>query len=94
MDGKVEALNVEGEKLCAVLRLNSVKNVEFRARWIRMLETLRHSNPKLYDEFMAFPTDLPDLRPPRKRVSSNSKPDGVANCYFALRERGELPATY
>jgi hypothetical protein len=93
-DGEVEALNADGKKLCAVLRLNSASNLEHRSRWLRMLQTLRESNPDLYGEFMAFPTDLPDLRHPCKRVPSNSKPKGAENCYFALRERGELPANY
>lgn len=92
MNGKVEALNADGKKLCAVLRLNSVKNVEDRSRWMRMLQALEHSNPNLYTEYMAFPTDLLDLR--CKRPSSNSKPNGSANCYFAQRERGSLPAMY
>jgi hypothetical protein len=59
---------------------------------MRTFEALRNSHPGLYVEHMAFPVDLPDLR--RKRAPSNSKPDGVENCYFALRERGELPASY
>ena len=42
---------------------------------------------------MGFPEDLPDLselRPP----DGNSRPEGVAQSYSALRERGELPETY
>lgn len=91
-DGRVEALNHDGEKLEKALRLNSEKNVGFRSRWMRNLETLRVANPDLYREYMGFPADLPDLR--KKRVTGNAKPEGAANCYFALRERGELPAIY
>jgi hypothetical protein len=90
--GQVEPLNSIGRKLQDVLRLNNPSNVGHRSRWIRILEALRHSHPDLYEESMAFPDDLPDLR--RKRVPSNSKPEGADNCYFALRVRGELPATY
>lgn len=91
-DGQVEPLNAIGRKLQDVLRLNNPSNVGHRSRWIRILEAFRHSHPDLYEESMAFPDDLPDLR--RKRVPSNSKPEGADNCYFALRVRGELPATY
>lgn len=91
-DGEVEALNADGRKLRDVLRLNNPVNVEQRSRWIRTLQALRECHPNLYDEFMAFPSELPDLR--RKRVPSNSKLEGAENCYFALLERGELPATY
>ena len=84
-DGEVEALNADGRKLGDVLRLNSPVNVEQRSRWMRMLQALRGSHPDLYEEFMAFPIDLPDLRHPRKRVPSNSKPEGAENCYLLLR---------
>lgn len=90
--GEVEALNADGRKLRDVLRLNNPSNVSHRARWMRILHALRESHPELYRESMAFPDDLPDLR--RKRVPSNSKPEGAQNCYFALRERDELPGTY
>jgi hypothetical protein len=91
-DGHVDALTSDGEKLKQVLRLDSEKNVRDRYRWIRALEVLRTGDPGLYREYMAFPEDLPDLR--TKRVPENTRPDGVVNCYFLLRERGELPRTY
>jgi hypothetical protein len=59
---------------------------------MRALEVLRTHDPGLYQEHMAFPEDLPDLR--LKRVPENSRPDGAVNCYFVLRERGELPPMY
>jgi hypothetical protein len=91
-DGHIDALNSEGEKLKQVLRLDSEKNVRDRYRWMRALEALRTSDPGLYQEYMAFPEDLPDLR--TKRVPENTRPDGLVNCYFVLRERAELPPTY
>jgi hypothetical protein len=91
-DGQIEALNDEGERLQQILRLNSRSNVEYRARWMQSLDILRISGPDLYEEYMGFPENLPDLR--KKRVPSNAKPEGIKNCYFVLRERGELPITY
>jgi len=91
-DGHIDALNLQGEKLKQVLRLDSARNVKTRYRWVRTLEALKATAPELYQEYMGFPADLPDLR--TKRVLKNTKPYGAANCYFALRERGELPATY
>ena len=91
-DGHVESLNKMGELLVKKLRLNSAKNIEFRFRWIRNLATLQLHNPDLYREYMAFPNDLPDLR--TKLVPLNTKPESAGDCYFALRERGELPADY
>jgi len=72
--------------------LDSEKNVRDRSRWMRTLEFLRASNAALYQEYMGFPADLPDLR--KKQVPKNMKPDGASNCYFVLRERGELPPIY
>jgi hypothetical protein len=90
----VEALNKQGKKLRDALRLNNKSNVDYRSRWMRILTNLKSSNLVLYQELMGFPDDLPDLRPPQRRVPKNTKPDGVNNSYFALRERGNLPATY
>jgi hypothetical protein len=91
-DGHVQVLNANGEKLEQVLGLNRPRNLQTRSRWMRTLEALKMNAPDLYREYMAFPDELPDLR--KKHVPSNSKPEGAENCYFALRQRGELPATY
>lgn len=85
-------MNRDGKKLEQALLLNSQRNVDFRSPWMRNLEALRTANPDLYQKYMSFPDDLPDLR--EKRVPGNMKPEGAENCYFALRERGELPAIY
>jgi hypothetical protein len=91
-DGHVETLNETGESLVKKLRLNSAKNVQHRSRWMRVLAALQLHEPSLYREHMAFPDDLPDLR--TKIVPLNSRPESVGDCYFALRERGELPPVY
>ena len=91
-EGRVVALNEDGEKLRQVLLLDSASNVSYRSRLMRTLEVLRNSEIALYREYMGFPEDLPDLR--AKRVPDSQKPDGALNCYFAPRERDELRATY
>lgn len=91
-DGYVVAKTPAGRKLCEVLRMNNTDNLTQRSRWIRVLEGLRCTETALYQELMAFPAALPDLR--SKKAPTNNKPESVANCYYALRERGELPATY
>ena len=94
LSGLIDALNADGEKLTAVLRLNSESNVRHRARWIRTLIACQVSDPQLFLEYLAYPDDLPDLRPPATRVPRNSKPESVNGCFFALRERGGLSETY
>jgi hypothetical protein len=91
-NGRVDALNSDGERLEKVLQLNRTSHLDFRFRWMRTLDSLRVKDPELYLEYMGFPKNLPDLR--SKRPPKNERPEGVLNCYFALRERGELPAIY
>jgi hypothetical protein len=88
----VQSLNEHGEKLLQTLRLNNPRNVEYRSRLMRMLDALHESAPDLYQEWMSFPNDLPDLR--AKRVPSNTRPEGAIQCHFALRESGLIPSTY
>ena len=91
-DGHVVALNNMGEKLRRTLLLDSPRNVQYRSRLLRTLAHLEVAEPNLFNEWLGFPTILPDLR--TKRAPMNTKPSGAANCYFALRERNELPCTY
>lgn len=91
-DGRVVAKNPAGRRLCDVLRMNNSDNLANRSRWIRILELARSSDAALYEELLGFPAALPDLR--SKKAPRNGKPGSAANCYFAIRERGELPATY
>ena len=91
-DGHVLALNAAGEKLKRVLLLDSNSNWTYRARWMKLLSTLAASDPSLYQEFMSYPDDLPDLR--LKRITANSRPSGIVSSTFVLREQGRLPLTY
>ena len=91
-DGRVVAKNPAGRRLCDVLRMNSPDNLTNRSRWIRILELARSGDAALYEELMGFPAALPDLR--SKKAPENDRPENAANCYFALRVRGELPLTY
>ena len=90
-DGYVHALNTAGEKLSQVLLLNARPNREHRLRWMKTLSALQRVRPALYQEWMSFPDDLPDLR--LKRVG-NIRSAGVQSCHFVLREQATLPATY
>ncbi len=91
-EGRVVALNDLGEKLKLVLLLDSENNVRHRSRWMRALESLKKTDAALYREYMGFPDNLPDLR--TKKGPVNKRPESAENCYFALRQRGELPTMY
>ena len=92
LDGHVVSLNQHGEKLRLTLLLDSRKNVDYRSRMMRNLSALRSDHPDHYQEMMGFPDELPDLR--KKQPPSNTRPQGALGCFFALREKGQLPQTY
>lgn len=59
---------------------------------INSLESLKINNIKTYNKLLKYPDDLPDLK--TKRPISNTRPDGIKNCFFEQRVRGELPLIY
>ncbi len=92
--GAVAAQNEHGVKLCDAMALNAKKRVEARGRWMRALLRLQATDAELYGEYMGFPSDLDDLRPPKLRPPSNAMPQSVDDCFFAQREEGRLPCVY
>lgn len=95
--GMINSLTAQGAILIDFLLLNKPDKVEYRRRILQLLSMMsKTTDQELKAEIkmniMEFPDDLPDLR--RLRPPSNSRPKGVRDCYFAQRERGELPETY
>jgi hypothetical protein len=96
-NGALEALTAAGGRLIQALKLNRPALCSYRLGLLRLARAARQhpagEGAARFRALMAFPDDLPDLaslRPP----SGNTRPDGVQACYFAQRQRGELPATY
>lgn len=91
-DGSIEALNEDGKLLIEVLRLDNDDYTEFRSLIIETLRALKKDNWGTFARWMSYPSNLPDLS--RLRPPGNSRPDGVHDCFFARRSRGELEDTY
>jgi len=91
-DGRIVALTPVGESLRDVLLLDSDENTGYRARWLHVLRILFESERELYRAYMGFPDDLPDLS--ARHPKSNTRPEGVAQSWYAKRAKGELPSTY
>ena len=92
-NGRLHASHVDAQALIEILGLDNDEAVEFRMTWIGIVALAANSNPELYRKLMCFPEDLPDLerlKPP----GGNTRPDGVNMCWYARRNRGELPETY
>jgi hypothetical protein len=92
-DGTISALNEDGQRLIDMIGLDNEDYTEFRSLIIDTLKSISDTNTLV--RWMCYPRDLPDLRPPNfTPPSGNSRPEGVDNCFYVLRERGELPEIY
>lgn len=96
-DGTVDALSRRGSILLDTFRLNDPQRVEYRSRMLGIFRDLqsRIGNREvatLFKMSFGFPSDLPDLR--KLRAPRNGRPKGVSECYYVLRERGQLPDVY
>lgn len=96
-DGVAEPLTADGAKFIAICHHNRPAMIDFRRRFLRLIETLAGSESleamAALQELLAFPDDLSDLtmkRPP----GGNTHPGGVAESFFEKRQRGELPNFY
>lgn len=93
IDGVLEGLTDDAKRLIRMIDLNDEEYCRWRRTWMRIIELAERLDPRLYEQLMGFPEDLPDLsllRPP----GGNTRPDGIGKSYFAQRQRGELPKTY
>jgi len=86
--------------LVLVLRLNDPEMVASRLKYMELL-TLWRRHPE--DEELAawarrefsYPDDLPDLAGRlRQHHLGNTRPDGVTQSFFRMRERASLPDVY
>lgn len=93
-DGRICALNAIGERVIALLALDTHKATTHRKLILDTIRKLSEIEDRTtYFDWARFPDDLPDLaqkRPPK----GNTRPRGVDECWFAKRSRGELPETY
>lgn len=92
-DGKSEGLTRQARELLAKLGLNDTQEVESRLLWIGIVALAKRCDPVLFKRLMGYPDDLPNLaqlHPPE----GNTRPNGVASCYFAQRRAGTLAETY
>ena len=97
-DGTIEATTDDARRLIYVLGLNSAEYNEWRRLMIdniayaALLKGKRGRFEKLYQEWMSYPENLPNLgqlKPPH-----NSLPMGIAESAFERRLAGELPDEY
>jgi len=95
--GEISHKTPEGHALIKKLVLDSPDRTAWRSMFISLVRGLADrtdaEGKKIFTFLMGFPTELPDLaslRPPE----GNTKPKGLEQAYFTLREKGTLPETY
>jgi hypothetical protein len=74
------------------LDLNSPRLKSWRVMWMRIVVLAKKRDPGLCFQLVGFPDDLSDLR--RMRPTMNARKAGLAESWFAHRERGDLPNEY
>ena len=92
--GQIEALNDSGERIIRILRLDNDDATGFRRRVLAILRSLAVNDETTFREWVGFPNDLPDLRPPKRRNPNNTRPDGLHQSALQQREEGTLPEWY
>jgi hypothetical protein len=91
-DGTMVALMPDAAKIIRVLCLNSPRWKRWRRTWLRIIELAAEHDRDLLREILGFPMDLPNLM--LFRAPQNTRPGGIADSFFARRERGELPEIF
>lgn len=92
--GEIEALNEMGERIIAVLRLDSEDATGFRRRILSMLRSLAINDEASFRDWVGYPDYLPNLSETNRRNSGNTRPDGIHGSAFEEREKGRLPDWY
>jgi hypothetical protein len=96
-DGRMTALTPEGKYLINRLGLDRKQRRKVRNRFLRILRLYQKqpNDPdvrEFYFDYFAYPDDLPNLD--RLEPETNTRPEGMPECYFRQRQEGRLPADY
>jgi hypothetical protein len=92
-DGVLHGETNSAARLIELLELNHPRMVEFRGLVIAIVALAERYDPDFCRRMLGFPGELPDLAS-LKPHGGNSRLAGIAESYFARRQRGELPDRY
>jgi hypothetical protein len=95
-DGRIEAINdsEDGKLLIERLALDEPPATARRRIIIGTILSFAESDWPMFVEWMRYPEDLPDLNDPKHKPRRNSKPEGIAQSHYAMKQRGDLPDVY
>jgi hypothetical protein len=92
-DGRMAARTAAAGEIVETLHLNDPKYIVRRQRMIALLRELEIVRTDLYRIWLGYPDDLPNLAQ-RRPPGGNTRPQGIDQTFFALRQRGELSGIY
>src|SRR5438876_1860543 len=92
IEGRIFAKNRPGRLLRNALRLDNKDYTDMRRLMIGILATCALHNRAAFLQMMGYPKDLPDLA--GLKPEGNSRPEGIAKSFFALRATGALAEVY
>ncbi len=91
-DGSLRPRDRDTQRLILQLDLNSPRLKSWRVMWMRIVALASDRDTSLYFQLVGFPEDLPDLN--KLRPPLNIRKEGLEDCWFARRQRGNLLAAY
>jgi hypothetical protein len=91
-DGSIKGRTFESRRLITQLDLDSPGMQQWRVMWMRIVQLAAERDPNLFSQLVGFPKELPDLG--RLKPPMNSRPEGVAESWYAKRRQGLLPDRY
>jgi hypothetical protein len=89
---RCNAVKRDTQLLIRQLDLNSPRLKSWRVMWMRIVALAKDRDTDLYFQLVGFPKDLPDLS--KQRPPLNTRQESLEQCWFARRQRGELPPEY
>ena len=91
-DGSLHPHGSATQCLIRQLDLNSPRLKSWRTMWMRIVALAKDREMSLYLRLVGFPEDLPNLS--KRKPPQNARKKGLERCWFARRQRGDLPAEY
>jgi hypothetical protein len=84
-DGRIIALNEEGERIIDELALDGKNLTSKRAQWIRSIRSHQEHDRSLFLLWMGFPEDMPDLANVKPAPKRNTRPQGIQESWLKMK---------
>lgn len=95
-DGSIRSSTPEGHRMIRLLKLDTPSAKRYRYLKVRTGRSFLKNDPAAYAVFMGYPAEdeLPDIEALNRKISRNSRPEGVEKSCLARKRSGTLPQIY